>query len=286
MTLEEILQELRVEYQSSGHHHCRDGWLQLRDCPFCGSSNYHLGFSLERGFFACWKCGGHGLVPTLLALGADRSVITQLDRNVQFPIRVERPRGTLKEPKFRGPLLKAHREYLRGRGFDPDEVAKLWQLEGIGPASMLAWRIYIPISAQGVRVSWTTRSIGRHCPQRYVSASAGEESVPHKSLLYGGDIARHCAVIVEGPTDCWRIGAGAVATFGTAYTEAQVRAIGRFPYRFILFDNEPKAQHQARALAEDLSCFPGKTTVLQCDAPDPGSMRKAEVNQVRKYAGL
>ena len=54
---------------SSGHHHCHAGWVQTH-CPFCtgGRSGWHLGFSLERGNFHCWRCGGVRFWPTLEAL--------------------------------------------------------------------------------------------------------------------------------------------------------------------------------------------------------------------------
>jgi hypothetical protein len=52
----------------------------------------------------------------------------------------ERPAGKLKLPKGIVPMLSAHKEYLRGRGFDPDAVAKTWAVRGIGLASRLAWQ--------------------------------------------------------------------------------------------------------------------------------------------------
>lgn len=286
MTAEELLGELRVEYISSGHHHCREGWVQLRTCPFCSSDNYHFGFNRAQQYFACWRCGGHGPAKTLKALGASPDLIRQFfqSRKYQF-FPTERPAGKLVEPKGRGPLKRVHREYLRSRGYDPDLLANLWDLEGIGLSPRLAWRIYIPVVQQGVRVSWTTRAIGK-VPQRYLSASPAEESVPHKHCLYGADLCGHCVVIVEGPADAWRIGPGAVALFGTGYTTAQVRRLSRFPFRYVLFDNEVHAQQQAKKLAADLSCFAGKTTILQCDADDPGKMKRSELYQLKKLVGL
>lgn len=194
--------------------------------------------------------------------------------------------GKLKEPKHRSPLMRAHREYLKFRNFDPDLLTRLWDLEGIGLSAKLAWRIYIPIILQGSRVSWTTRAIGPNITQRYVSAAATEESIPHKDCIYGIDFACHSIVIVEGPADVWRIGPGAGGLFGTAFTASQVQLLSRFPFRYILFDNAASAQAQARCLAEQLSCFPGETTVLECDAKDPGELRPSEVRRLRKWAQL
>lgn len=286
MTAEELFGDLGVDFLSSGHHHCREGWVQLRACPFCHSENYHFGFNRHQQYFACWRCGGHGPGKTLKALGASHELIKRFFQYRKYqPLAAERPAGKLVEPKGRGPLKRVHREYLRGRRYDPESLANLWELEGIGLSSRLSWRIYIPVHQQGARVSWTTRAIG-NVPQRYISASPEEESFPHKHCLYGADLCGHCVVIVEGPADAWRIGPGAVALFGTAYTTAQVRKLSRYPFRYILFDNEAEAQRQARKLAADLSCFPGKTTILECDAEDPGQMKPRELVQLKKLVGL
>lgn len=286
MDAPDFFESLGVEFVGAGeHHHARPDWLQLKHCPSCGSDNYHLGFNLAGRYFVCWKCGGLRTRYVLESLGAGRKEIGEFFAGLELPERTTRPAGKLQEPAHRGPLLAAHRRYLLERKFDPEELVRIWELEGIGIAAELSWRIYIPITEGGRRVSWTTRTIGRK-GLRYVSAEHAQESVPHKQCLYGADLARHSAVIVEGPSDVWRIGPGAVALLGTAYTPAQVKKLSRFAYRFVLFDNEPAAQMKARELAEQLSCFPGETAVLECDADDPGSMKAKAVRQLRRHARL
>lgn len=288
MNAEELFSGLRLDSLSSGHHHCRSGWIQLRNCPFCHSQNYHLGYNKAKQFFSCWKCGFHPAGKVLYALGASRELVQEYfkNRSREFHLEPQRPRGKLVEPKGRGPLEPCHEEYLQERGFNPKTLVSLWELEGIGLSTYLSWRIYIPVIVNGERVSWTTRTVGRKNPRRYISAKESEESIPHKHCLYGIDWACHSIVIVEGPADVWRIGPGAVGLFGTAYTIQQVKTLSRFPYRYILFDNEPRAQEQAQRLANDLSCFPGKTTILQCEAKDPGSMDTGELSQLRRLTGI
>jgi len=282
----EFFESLGVAFAQAGeHHHARTDWLQLKHCPECQSDNYHLGFNLAGRYFVCWRCGGLKTIRVLQSLGANRQTIQQFFEGLELPELVSRPSGKLVEPPHRGPLLKAHRKYLRERGFDPEELVRIWELEGIGISTELAWRIYIPLVEKGRRVSWTSRALGNR-GQRYVSAAQEAEAVPHKHCIYGGDLARHALVIVEGPTDAWRIGPGAGALFGTAFTSGQVRKLSRFPYRYILFDNEPVAQSQARNLAEQLACFPGETTILECDAEDPGKMSDKSVRQLRRLARL
>lgn len=278
--------KLKVDFAQPGeHHHTRADWVQLKECPGCESDNYHLGFNLVGRYFVCWRCGGMNTIRVLTSFGADRKTIAEFFSGLEIPNANSRPPGKLKEPLRRGPLLKAHRAYLRERKYDPQEIVRVWNVEGIGVAADLAWRLYIPVTERGQRVSWTTRALGNR-GQRYVSASQEQEALPHKHCIYGGDIARHTLVIVEGPTDAWRIGPGAGALFGTAFTPAQVRKISQYPYRFILFDNEPVAQMQARSLAEQLVSFPGETTILECDAEDPGSMSEKAARKLRKLTHL
>lgn len=282
MTAHELFNSLGVVYSESGNH-ARLGWLQLRDCPFCSSSNFHLGFNLQSRYFSCWKCGGHNLFKTLYALGATPEEVDSLKGRSLAPAPATRHRGRLEEPKHRGPLLAAHNRYLEGRGLDPATIAQVWRVEGIGIAPRLGWRLYIPIHLRGERVSWTTRSIGK-TPFRYVSASAKEESVNHKHVVYGLDLCSHSVVIVEGPVDAWAIGPGAGALFGTAYSVAQVEALARIPLRFVCFDRG--AQGHAKKIANELSCFAGRTEIIQLDADDPGSASTKELEKLRRAAKI
>lgn len=287
MTIEEALTDLGVQHLRTGHHHCREGWLQIKSCPFCGSENYHLGWNLQNNFAACWKCGGHSGWNTLEALGVPREKIRDFLRCVDTETEFKReiPKISLQEPKGRGPLLDSHARYLRSRGFDPEVIRMLWSVEGIGIAARLSWRLYIPIVQYGKRISWTTRAIGDRVPQRYISASLEEGENP-KRVIYGADFCSHSIVIVEGPLDAWKIGPGAGALFGTAYTTAQVKHLFKIPRRFICFDSSPDAQRKAQELADQLSCFPGTTENLVIDAKDPGEASNKELNLIRRVAGL
>jgi hypothetical protein len=202
------------------------------------------------------------------------------------PVQRAKVQGHLKAPVGIEPLSGPHNRYLRDRSFDPAEIARLWQVQGIGIASRLSWRLFIPIMHQGEMVSWTTRSIGQHVAQRYISASAEEEKINHKHLVYGQDYCHHSIVVVEGPTDAWRVGLGAGALFGTGFTTAQVKKIVRHPFRYIVFDSSMEAQARAGELADQLSAFPGRTEVICLDAKDPGCASEREIRRLRKVARL
>lgn len=289
MSLLENLQDAGINYVSEGEHkHARPGWVQL-DCPFCGknSQKYHLGYSLSGNYFNCWKCGGHHAVPVLAELlDISFKKAEKLWKSTE-PIgyEVEDRRGTLVLPKGIKKLQPAHIKYLKSRGFSKAD-AKLWQVQGIGLAAKLAWRLFIPIHYRGEVVSWTTRAIGRNVEMRYLSASAEQEAINHKHLLYGEDFVDHAVVCVEGPLDAWKIGPGAVASCGTGFSAQQVLRLSKYPIRVICFDTEVVAQRRAEALADQLAAFPGETYNVVLDAEDAAAASDREIRTLRKNFGL
>lgn len=287
MNIAEVLETLSIDYRSAGESpHVTQGWIGVR-CVWCdnGKGNYGLGIRTDTGACRCWSCGNHSLAEALvLASGQPWPTVLALLKGMA-PERLKEPlrkQGKLALPQGIGPLLPCHRGYLKGRGFDPDELTATWGVQGIGLSSRLSWRVFIPIALpDGTTASWTTRGLTND-PPRYVNAKPEEEAFPAKELLYGECLAFGAVVVVEGPTDAWRIGPGAVATLGVVYSSAQVRRIAAFPSRTVCFDAEPNAQARARRLCSLLSVFPGKTRLVELDAADPGSASKREIQLLRR----
>jgi hypothetical protein len=287
MDLIAVLQDLGVPYREGGHEHCRGGWVQV-DCPWCTPQAQHwrLGLNLAHLYASCWSCGGRPLIKALaLASGRPYKAVESLLGTVDRPLtrQEKRPRGRLVVPEGVGPLLPAHEHYLRGRGFDPGQLAQLWGVRGIGVATRLAWRLWVPFVLHGKAVSWTTRKVSEKSgAPRYVSASPDEEEVDHKRLLLGEDFCRHAVVVCEGPLDAMRVGPGAVAVCGTAYSRAQVNRLAEYPVRAVCFDSEPAAQARAKRLCDELGVYPGRTVRVELDAEDPASAPESEILALRK----
>ena len=287
MNFTDILTEHSIPFREGGsHEHVRHGWIGL-DCPWCskGSNYFRLGYNLAGGFCSCWVCG-YKSAPEVLAelLGIPfPQARTLLDGLETEKGKYVRPAGKLAIPPGVGPLLRIHRDYLKNRGFDPDEIAQLWGVQGIGLASWLAWRLFVPIHLNGQVVSWTTRSVMDCNERRYINARLTEEDVSPKVMLYGQDHARHAVIVCEGCTDAWKIGLGAVATMGVGFTVAQVEAMSKYPLRVICFDSEPAAQRRAYSLVQQLSCFTGETVQVTLDSKDAGSASEKELKQLRRF---
>ena len=278
MEIKDLLDELGISYRED-HRNIRTGWIGM-DCPWCGTvDKFHLGISLEDHYASCWVCGYHSL-PAVVAELSSLSYGQAKER--LGPLAPSRPQerpqiGPVRVPNGVGGLLPAHIAYLKERNVD-FRLARFWGLCGIGVAIRLSWRIWIPVHDRGELVTWTTRSIGRG---GYISARPNEEAKPIKSCLYGADHCRHVAIVVEGPADVWRIGPGAVATFGCNHTAEQVRRLAEYPVRVVAFDSESHAQVQASRLCDILSAYPGRTERVELQAGDPGSASDEEIRELR-----
>lgn len=292
MRLLDVVRELRIPVAPEGHEHRRLGWLNI-DCHLCsrGWKHFRLGLNEHYVYGSCWHCGRVNIVEALSVLsGESKANVHKLLEELRSGARLSphpsrsRERGRLVLPRNVGCLTSAHIRYLESRNLDPDEVMKFWEVQGLGleAESHLRWRLFIPVFLHGEMVSWTTRSIGDTHAVRYRSASPEQESVDHKSILYGADHARHSIIVCEGPIDAWTIGPGTVATMGTAYSRTQVLEMVRYPLRVICFDNERTAQIRAKILCDMLSVFPGQTFNVRLDGKDPNSSSRREIKELRK----
>lgn len=288
MDIREFLLHHGIDFREGGtHQHVRPGWIGV-DCPRCGpkSGKFHAGIREDFSRASCWQCGGLRVFDLLAELaGIPWHQVREMLGSA--PVRLASSRsdpragGRLKTPAGVGPLLGPHRRYLQRRGFDPDEIARIWGVQGIGPLGPLAWRLWLPITLNGEVVSWTTRAVGKSS-RRYLSAAPKQEIVDHKTLLYGEDLAGAAIVVVEGPVDAWAIGPGAVATMGLMTTPEQIARIAAHPLRAICCDAEPAARRRAERMADLLQCCPGDTHVIDLETgKDPAEADPDELQEIR-----
>lgn len=194
-----------------------------------------------------------------------------------------RPKTALKAPNGICRLSAPFRRYLRARGLKAGECGRVWGVRGIGMGGgRFAWRLYLPIRIGWETVSFTTRSINPDEKRRYISASAEEESYPHKRLLYGEELANHAVAVCEGPLDAISLGPGGVATFGVVVSSEQLRRISRFPVRVVVADNEPNAVRRAEKLCNDLEVFEGETFLFVPSGKDLLSSPEREREYVKR----
>ncbi len=286
--MERLYRDYGIEHATVGTKHCRPGWVQTA-CPFCsGTTGDHLGYNLVAGYFNCWRCGSHRVndVLCLLLNISFRQVDSVLSgyvlrkkRKRHDPVSVvtSRKQKHLGLPLGTKELKEQHRGYLIKRKYDPDELVAIWGLKGTGAIGPYKFRVIAPITVNEQLVSYQGRDYtGRHL-LKYKACPKEQEVIHHKHIVYGMDqcFDSDILVVVEGITDAWRLGPGAVATFGIKYTTPQIKTIARlasnFRRTFILFDSEVQAQQQAQKLRASLQMV-FIDVVLKTVPKDPGAL--------------
>ena len=284
-----------VDHITSGHKRARKGWVQIH-CPFCRRS-YALGVNLTSGGVKCWVCGKHSqlkLIQALLNCSANQAFAI-LEKFEGRPVLRAIPEDAIR-PQVRRQcawplgtvaMEQRHRSYLEKRRYDAERLESIYDLRGTGPVGEYNHRIIIPICLEGRMISFQGRDITGKCEDhdKYRACAQKDEAQDHKSSLYAIDLVPgDSAVVVEGAADCWRLGPGAVGTFGTGFTRRQQHLFRRkFKRAFMLFDPEPIATAQAERCAHDLAILGTQVELITLDGDqDPGDLPQDEADAIMR----
>lgn len=285
----QYLQDFGIQYATEGKD-CSPGWVNI-SCPLCpdGDPETHGGFRLTSPGYHCWRCGWHSIENVIMAI--ETCSYTQackrlLDYESPGIIGIEKiilpKKSTLEWPKGVGAMTKMHFDYLSSRDFNPLQLQEKYHLLGGGPYGDYKYRLIIPIIVDGQTVSFQGRDVTNTQELRYKACKKENEVVDHKNVLYNVDNAGDTAIIVEGVFDAWRLGDGAVATFGTAVRRHQVlEIIRRFKKVFVLFDPEPPAQQKARELALELNIHIEASNIRLRTKGDPAKLPQDKANELK-----
>jgi hypothetical protein len=276
-------------------HHYHEGWAQTH-CPFCtdGNNGWHLGFSLTGGHLNCWRCGSHSAYDFLLAIfKSQRISIKNLFRqysikSIATKIKEKERRKKVKQPPSLYPLTKKYLKKLKKKKFDLKSLINNWDLSMTkGLSGEWNWRIIVPIKdSENNIVAYTGRAIDPDKKPRWLNSKNEDMAIDPKKLIYGIEKIVNRVLIVEGPSDVWRMGPGAVGLFGIDWKVEQASILKDFYYRFIMFDPEKEAQKQAEKLAKWLAPFPGETEIITGMKTDPGDLSQVEADNIMKELGF
>jgi hypothetical protein len=294
-------EDFHIDTAKSGKHY-RPGWVNI-SCPMgcSGHSGYHGGFNIAKGYYNCYRCGNHPLNKVIAVLtGSSFNIakdiikkyslvsgeIKRQNNRKNIPSQIIFPTGTQE-------LTQKAKNYLIGRNFDPDKLTQTWAIQSTGHIGFYKHRILAPIYQRQQLVSYQCRDVTGKSLQKYLACHQEDEIIQHQHCIYGLDQTSHKkCIIVEGITDVWRLGPGAVATFGISFTKQQARLIAmNFNRVFIMFDNEPQAQEQAENLGFLIgSSFGNIVEVINLpfliDEIDPGELPQNTADEIMSEIGL
>jgi len=274
------LESQGVPHWTSGKN-VSEGWVNIR-CIYCDDKSNHLGINLTTGVHNCWKCGRIG-GPARLIVALERCSFkkayailetfkTEGTQVYSKPASMAPP-GAFELPKLTIETLPdTHRAYLISRGFDPDQLVADYGIKATLNIGQYRQRIIIPIFFDRELVNFVARDITGNFEHRYLMPKTSEVLLRRDQLLYDVDRIGKSIAIVEGVFDAWRIGRGAVATFGTRVTDEQCNILYRKKVErvFIIFDHDASL-NEGHKLAKKLSHVIPHVENLTISEGDPDS---------------
>jgi hypothetical protein len=290
-----FLDENNVDYKTSGHKHCAKGWVQVK-CPFCtGNPGWHLGINIESGtWLNCRRCGKRNLwewlktvvnpSPAFLSETV-RRYSTGSGLGLHPKVKALHKEILKMPPGIVEGIPKRAFNYLYGRGYDPSDIARIWGLKFTGPSGSHKFRIIAPIYFQGQMVSYQGRDYTGKADLRYKACKKENEVKDHQDCLYGSwMIHNKRAVVVEGIADVWRLGPGAVGTFGISYTKAQLRELASYEFLALLFDGEEQATAGRDQLAFELKSLNPRLELqtIDLEGGDPGELSQDDADHLMR----
>ena len=303
----EILKELNVFFADSGKN-VTAGWVNV-NCPFCHDPSWHLGINLLTNRCSCWKCGKRTNFWYFLKekFGFDNYRLAKLfNQHTEVPEfrpefyqnrdENENVRQELKWPtNVKDKPLPIHEKYIKKRGFNPQEITPYYGLKFTGHNSKYVkddrtqldfkYRILAPVTMHGKVVNFIGRDVTENeSAIRYKNCPNEEAIVTTKDCLYNSDGVKDIAIFVEGPTDVWNIGFGAIGVIGIQITKRQIAYIQELNLKkaVLLFDECAKAEEDK--LHDILSIFIPEVFSLEDiwdDYDDPGNLSKEQVKFIR-----
>jgi hypothetical protein len=246
----------------------RRGWLK-GDCPFCGREN-KLGVSISRNKVNCFICGLHDSpIKTVLEL-ENLGTVPEAWKYLGTLSSIEFKESYIKEDEIKrvgqielpesfrllsfGDTVfgKAARKYIRGRGFDPKELA----MEGWGYCSSGKYMGYIimPIYLNGVMIYYNARRYMLDGP-KYNNPDSEQMGIGKSMIIYNMEalFTYKRVYMCEGLLNARTVGRKGISLGGKKISSWQLSTIIRSPVEEMVLLLDPDAMLESTKLAMDLS---------------------------------
>lgn len=260
------------------------GWLGVT-CPFCMGKGYHLGVNRSGYGFYCWQCGEKGYITQLIqeSLGVNKAEARKVLQKFSLgsesepkpEIRIagkttELPRKSTKWP--RGAI-----RYILKRKFNSKYLTDLFQVYPCLEPGKYENRLIIPITVSKTVVCFTARDFTGRQEPKYTNSSLEKSILPVRSTLYGIDEAdEQTAVLVEGPTDRWRLGPQTLALMGKTISDSQVQQLFEKSFKRVFIVLDAKEEEAANKIADRVKALFTEVNIVSLSEGDPGDLSKQE----------
>lgn len=296
-------EDRNIPYSTEGKN-VTEGWANI-ECPFpfCNDPSNHLGINLESKLFSCWACGEKGGMDRLIqelegcTWSESQVILGQFQENPykDIPLDVKYPETGSKtaylkdilfdQSLFSDPWPKMHLNYLKGRDFDPEILIPKYRLKACYNVGKYKFRIIAPVIMDNKIVSFVGMDVTRQAKIPYKNASDSESVIPIKSCLYNLDNANETVILVEGITDVWRIGDGAVATLGKKVTMEQINLLIRKGIKRVYLLPDSDAIDEWEQLGFTIAPLFDHVTLLNLDAGDPADLTGKTLRKIQDLIG-
>lgn len=292
MDIISYLSDSSIDYRESGDNTTR-GWIEIH-CPFddCNDSDMHMGVNLKSLKYKCWICGKKGYITDLIKIFekcnyakatklvekySDGYIYNGYEREVRTSDNLWLPPGILKQ------WPDSYLDYLESRNFDSDKIIKEYKLMPLNNIGVYRFRILVPVFLNRQMVNWQAADIVRNESRiPYLSCPPEKAVTEINHCLYDIDRISDKAIVVEGVTDVWRLGIGAIATFTKNFTQEQILLLKKKGVKsvFVLYDSD--AQKNNKDLAFQLSSLINHVEYIKLDKGDPADLTDKEARELKK----
>jgi len=296
--IEKYFQDRNIEVHYEGEKNVTRGWVNIQ-CPFLGCSDpsWHLGINLDSLLIHCYVCGVKGSIERVVQeidncsfSKAQQTIREYSDNEVSIskgkPLfrSVKEVDECILPEEVEKTFHRRHYRYLRDRNFDPDYLIKKYNLMSVYNVGRYKFRIIIPYYHNSRLVCFNTRDITGKAKLRYQFCDSENSVIEVKHTFYNIDTVKDRCIIVEGPTDVWRMGDGCIAVSGKQFTREQLLMLREKEIKKILIlydadDNEEKAGEQ---LANNLTGIISWVELIELENGDPGELSLEEVRKIRR----
>ena len=291
----DYLEEKGIEVYPAGSKNVSEGWIGL-ECIYCADSSNHLGIELATGRVSCWLCGPHGKAVNLL-MDIERCNYPQAKKLFEKwwegdleTVGLKRlpPSIPAADRVALPPLLKQwpqkYLDCIKSRGHAPQELIRKYKLMPAHRFGSYGFRIIAPFFVDRRMVGFTGMDVTGKKETKYKDSAKESSVIPPADMLYNIDTVQSSAVIVEGITDVWRIGDGAVALGTNKMNEKQLWQLVKKDVKrvFVLLDADA-ASNVARVANLVAATITIDVEAGYLDRNDPDKMSAVDLLRVRKW---